>query len=105
MKTFDIVVKDLSKLEDYGFIYNAGSQYSRGDYRFYSKTRPVPQLIVDPNRKTISLNSPSTIAVKTLCEMYSAGLIEFVDYRTQPKYNLGLTKEEYEMIIKMRKEK
>ena len=103
MKTFDIIVKDVTKLKDYGFIHNEKSLFSADDYRYYSKTRGTPQLIVDTNRRSVLLNSPSTVAIKVLCEMYKDGVIEFEDYRNKPKYQVSVTKEEYEMIMKMRK--
>ena len=103
MKTYDIIVKDISKLKDYGFIHNEKSTYSADDYRYYTKTRSTPQLIVDTNRRCVMLNSASVVAVKVLCEMYKDGVIEFEDYRTKPKYQMSLTKEEYEAIMKLRR--
>lgn len=103
MKTYDIIVKDVSKLKNYGFIHNEKSTYSADDYRYYTKTRSTPQLIVDTNRRSVLVNSPSTVAIKVLCEMYKDGVIEFQDYRTKPKYQMSLTKEEYETIMKLRK--
>ena len=103
MKTYDIIVKDVTKLKDYGFIHNEKSLFSADDYRYYTKTRSTPQLIVDTNRRCVLLNSPSAVSVKVLCEMYKDGVIEFVDYRTKPKYQVSVTKEEYEMIMKLRK--
>ena len=101
MKTYDIIVKDTSKLEDYGFTYEPASKYSPSRYAYYSKSRGVFLMRVENNK--MLLNSPSVVAIKVLCEMYKDGVIEFEDYRTKPKYQMSLTKEEYEMIMKTRR--
>lgn len=101
MKTYDIIVKDTSKLKDYGFTYEPASKYSPSIYAYYSKSRCVYSMRVEKNK--LILNSPSVVAVKVLCEMYKDGVIEFEDYRTKPKYQMSLTKEEYEAIMKLRK--
>ena len=103
MKTFDIIVKDLSVLEYYGFIHIEASAYSPDRYEFYCKNRPCFQMRVETAKKKILLNSPNTTTIKTICEMYKDGVIKFVDYRTMPKYTLSLSKEEYDAIITMRK--
>ena len=103
MKTYDIIVKDISKLEKYGFIHEPASKYSPNRYEFYSKNRSTLQMRVETDNKRVLLNSPSVVAVKTLCDMYKDGVIEFEDYRTKSKYQMSLTKEEYEAIMKLRK--
>lgn len=101
MKTYDIIVKDTSKLEDYGFTHEPASKYSPSRYAYYSKSRGVYSMRVEKNK--LILNSPSVVAIKVLCEMYKDGVIEFEDYRTKPKYQMSLTKEEYEAIMKFRR--
>lgn len=103
MKTYDIIVKDITKLEKYGFTYVSAGKYSPNRYLFYSKNRATLQMRVETDNKRVLLNSPSVVAVKTLCEMYKDGVIEFEDYRTKPTYQMSVTKEEYEMLTKLRK--
>ena len=101
MKTYDIIVKDTSKLEKYGFTHEPASKYSPSIYAYYSKSRCVYSMRVEKSK--LILNSPSVVAIKVLCEMYKDGVIEFEDYRTKPKYQMSLTKEEYEAIMKLRR--
>ena len=91
MKTHDIVVKDTSRLAEYGF-----EQVYRNTYFLRAKRNSTLWLRVE--RGKLQIISASKPSIKVICEMYANGVIEFVDYAKETKYAFMLTKEERDLI-------
>ena len=88
-KSYRIVVKDISKLEDYGFVKkkkkerlinskrNYGYFFYSGRTDKYGKTTYCISVYVDDNR--VNMMTCGGAALKVLCELYKDGIIEFTD--------------------------
>lgn len=107
-KSIRIEVKDLSSLKKYGFkreIFTHCDGSESCYYHLYSgKTdrRGEPHYCISVNEKTkkITISSSGGFALKTLCEMYKNGDIEFIDVKT----NEERIKKKLKRIAELKKE-
>lgn len=98
------VVKDLTKLTNYGFIHDS----ERKEYRYYSQRkfgRGALCMQVHEDSHRLVYMSPSRVAVAISCRMYKDGVIDFFDEEPTPTYTMKVSEEEMKTIFKMREEK
>lgn len=97
MKSFNIVVKQPSQLDKYGFKKICDDCYDLRAPKNIS-------LWLRADRNKLMIISASTPSIKVICEMYKDDVIAFENYEGA-KHPYMLTPEEAEIIRQHRKEK
>lgn len=97
MKSYNIICKKPELLHFYGFVKVGSYTYDKST----QGTRGCLALRVEKGKlQIISASAPS---IKTICEMYKDGVIEFVDFKHEPKkIYIRVSEQELEMITKHR---
>ena len=98
------VIKDLTRLANYGFIYDG----ERGEYRYYSKHkygRGALCMQVHEDSQRLVYMSPSRVAVAVSCKMYKDGIMDFYEDEETATFTMKVTEEEMKIIFNIRKDK
>lgn len=111
-----IIVKDVSKLEEYGFKKEKCKFEWRGEWKYSlitsikkNKEEIAGLVVIVKNGKCepIRINTTGSFALETLCKLYQAGVIEFVNYDNglieKKKAKIKQLQEEIEFLERGRK--
>lgn len=96
MKQF--YIKDLSKLEQYGF-------FTANETEYWIRLKKSLNIIINKYSKMMTFFSPSKDAIALVCEMYKDGVIEIFDDQEPATFNMKVTEEEMKVIFDLRNEK
>ena len=92
------VINDFTKLEEFGFLRTENGWY-------HIKTNRRTNAYIDEETGEASIQSPSKEMVYIFCEMYKDGVLTSYDDDVDKGYRMVLTKEEKDLILKLRQEK
>ena len=91
------VINDFTRLEEFGFSINENGCCIR--------TNRKVNAFVDKDTGEITIQSASKEMIYIMCELYKNGLMSSFDDKVDGGYRMVLTKEEKDLILKLRQEK
>ena len=91
------VINDFTRLEEFGFL--------KDDSGCCIRTNRKVNAFVDQDTGEITIQSASKEMIYIMCELYKSGVMSSFDDKVDGGYRMVLTKEEKDLILKMRQEK
>ena len=102
MKTYKIIIKDESRLHEFGFYR---TEYMKEEHTYDYRGARGYSLLMRASKGYLQIVGASVPMIKVICDMYKEGVIDFEIYSRKPTSTFRLSPDEAELIKKYREEK